>query len=69
MQLLYTKEEVLKPKVSSGIFCILFAAVGKKYAVGDIKRNYCWEKWAVGDTFLMPKLLKNMPSETKENDL
>jgi len=30
-------KEVQKPWVSGGIFCILFAAVGKKYAVGDKK--------------------------------
>ena len=34
MKLLKAKE-VQKPSVSGGIFCILFAAVGKKYAVGD----------------------------------
>ena len=36
MKLLKAKE-VQKPSVSGGIFCILFAAVGKKYAVGDKK--------------------------------
>ena len=33
-QLLYTTKEVLKPKVSSGVFCILFVAADKKYAAG-----------------------------------
>jgi hypothetical protein len=32
-------KEVQKPWVSGGIFCILFAAVGKKYAAGDNKRK------------------------------
>ena len=37
-------KEVLKPSVSSGVFCILFAAVGKKYAAGGIKIKSYWKK-------------------------
>ncbi|MDR4018015.1 MAG: hypothetical protein Q3X19_05590 [Oscillospiraceae bacterium] len=47
MQLLHTKKEVLKPSVSSGVFCILFAAVGKKYAAGG-KKHYVKKKPAGG---------------------
>ena len=46
-QLLSAKEEVLKPTVSSGVFCILFAAVGKKYAAGG-KKHYVKKKPAGG---------------------
>jgi hypothetical protein len=37
----------LKPSVSSGVFCILFAAVGKKYAAGG-KKHYVKKKPAGG---------------------
>ena len=39
-QLLSAKEEVLKPKVSSGVFCILFVAADKKYAAGDNRKSH-----------------------------
>ena len=38
-KLLYTTKEVLKPKVSSGVFCILFVAADKKYAAGGNQRK------------------------------
>ena len=38
MYLLHTGKEVLKPSVSNGSFAHF---------------SSCWEKWAVGDTFLM----------------
>ena len=37
----------MKPSVSSGVFCILFAAVGKKYAAGG-KKHYVKKKPAGG---------------------
>ena len=39
-QLLSAKEEVLKPKVSSGVFCILFVAADKKYAAGGNRKSH-----------------------------
>ena len=42
-QLLSAKEEVLKPKVSSGVFFILFVAADKKYAAGDNRKSHSSE--------------------------
>ena len=42
-QLLSAKEEVLKPKVSSGVFCILFVAADKKYAAGGNRKSHSSE--------------------------
>ena len=42
-QLLSAKEEVLKPKVSSGVFCILFVVADKKYAAGDNRKSHLSE--------------------------
>ena len=39
MQLLHTKEEVLKPQVSSGTLWVLSAAIGRKLPVGDSKKE------------------------------
>ena len=43
-QLLSAKEEVLKPKVSSGVFCILFVVADKKYAAGDRSQKLLCKK-------------------------
>ena len=43
-QLLYTTKEVLKPKVSSGVFCILFVAADKKYAAGGRSQKLLCKK-------------------------
>ena len=43
-QLLSAKEEVLKPKVSSGVFCILFVAADKKYAAGGNRKSHSSER-------------------------
>ena len=53
MYLLHTGKEVLKPSVSNGSFAHFFS---------------CWEKWAVGDTFLMQKSLlkESYPPEAKK---
>ena len=52
-------KEIQKPSVFGGIFCILFAAVGKKYAAeGTIP-----SKSPVGDT-----KEKSIPSETIKNE-
>ena len=42
-KLLYTTKEVLKPKVSSGVFCILFVAADKKYAAGGNRKSHSSE--------------------------
>lgn len=39
MQLLHTKEKVLKPQVSSGTLWVLSAATGRKLPVGDNKKE------------------------------
>ena len=39
-KLLYTTKEVLKPKVSSGVFCILFVAADNKYAAGGNRKSH-----------------------------
>ena len=39
MQLLHTKEEVLKPQASSGTLWVLSAATGRKLPVGDNKKE------------------------------
>ena len=39
MQLLHTKEEVLKPQVSSGTLWVLSAATGRKLPAGDNKKE------------------------------
>ena len=39
MQLLHTKEEILKPQVSSGTLWVLSAATGRKLPVGDNKKR------------------------------
>ena len=43
-KLLSAKEEVLKPKVSSGVFCILFVAADKKYAAGGRSQKLLCKK-------------------------
>ena len=58
MKLLKAKE-VQKPSVSGGIFCILFAAVGKKYAVGDKKDDGPPEA-------KQKRLSENFPSKVKQ---
>ena len=49
----------MKPSVSSGVFFILFAAVGKKYAAGG-KKHYVKKKPAGG---IKEKLLGKLPPE------
>ena len=39
MQLLHTKEEVLKPQASSGTLWVLSAATGRKLSAGDNKKE------------------------------
>ena len=42
-KLLSATKEVLKPKVSSGVFCILFVAADKKYAAGGNRESHSSE--------------------------
>ena len=42
-KLLSATKEVLKPKVSSGVFCILFVAADKKYAAGGNRKSHSSE--------------------------